>query len=52
MILKNFWTFWAQINNENISNKDLLEIILYGDEKLSSVFNTKILEATLRYIRA
>ena len=35
----------------NPSNKTLLQIILYGHEELSSESNSKILEATLKYIR-
>ena len=36
----------------NLPNKDSLEIVLYGHEKLSFDSNTKIPESTLRYIRA
>ena len=35
----------------NLSNEALLQIILYGHEKLSLNSNTKILEATLKYIQ-
>ena len=35
----------------NLSNKTLLQIILYGHEELSSESNSKILEATLKYVR-
>ena len=34
------------------SNQNLLQIILYGHEKLSLDANKKILEATLKYIQA
>ena len=33
---------------ENLPNKDLLKIVLYGHEKLSFDFKTKVLEATLK----
>ena len=36
----------------NLTNENLLQILLYGHEKLSFVLNTKILEATLKYIQA
>ena len=36
----------------NLSNENLLQIILYGHEKLPSDSNTKIIEATLKYIQA
>ncbi len=36
----------------NVTNKNLLQIILYGHEKLSLVENTEILEATLNYIQS
>ena len=36
----------------NLKNENLLQILLYGHEKLSFVLNTKILEATLKYIQA
>ena len=36
----------------NLTNKNLLQIILYGHEKLSLVENTEILEATLNYIQS
>ena len=36
----------------NLSNEILLQILLYGHEKLSLDSNTKILEATLKYIQA
>ena len=35
----------------NLSNEALLQIILYAHEKLSLNSNTKILEATLKYIQ-
>ena len=35
----------------NLSNEALLQIILYGHEKLFLNSNTKILEATLKYIQ-
>ena len=36
----------------NLSNENLLQIILYGHEKLPLDSNTKIIEATLKYIQA
>ena len=36
----------------NLTNETLLQILLYGHEKLSFDLNTKILEATLNYIHA
>ena len=36
----------------NLSNENLLKIILYGHEKLSLDSNAKILEASLKYIHA
>ena len=36
----------------NLSNQNLLQILLYGHEKLSFYLNSKILEATLKYIQA
>ena len=36
----------------NLTNENLLQILLYGHEKLSYDLNTKILEATLKYIQA
>ena len=34
----------------HLSNEVLLKIVLYGDERLPLISNTKILEATLKYI--
>ena len=36
----------------HLSNEVLLKIVLYGDERLTLISNTKILEATLKYIYA
>ena len=36
----------------HLSNEVLLKIVLYGDERLTLLSNTKILEATLKYIYA
>ena len=36
----------------NLTNETLLQLLLYGHEKLSFDLNTKILEATLNYIHA
>ena len=36
----------------NLTNENLFQILLYGHEKLSYDLNTKILEATLKYIQA
>ena len=36
----------------NLSNKALLKILLYGDERLPPKSNTMVLEATIRYIYA
>ena len=36
----------------NLSNENLLQILLCGHENLSYDLNTKILEATFRYIQA
>ena len=36
----------------NLSNETLLQILLYGHEKLSFYLNTKVLKATLKYIQA
>ena len=36
----------------NLINENLLQILLYGHEKVSCDLNTKILEATLKYIQA
>ena len=36
----------------NLSTENLLRILLYGHKKLSFFLNTKILEATLKYIQA
>ena len=36
----------------NLINENLLQILLYGHDKLSFDLNSKILEATLKYIQA